>query len=70
MKREIKKRREAEEALASAKRDALISKLDAHIARAVYGAKKSKDEAVKSFAEQHKMTAKEVEALGKEANIL
>ncbi len=62
-KQEIKKRRQAED-------DALKHKLDAYILRAIYEKKMSKAEAVRSFADENKMTVKEVEKLGKEANIL
>jgi hypothetical protein len=52
------------------KRDILIGKLDNYLLRTVQIGKQPKDEAIKSFASENKMTVKEVETLGKEANIL
>jgi hypothetical protein len=70
LKHEIKKNKQLEKESAAKDRDILIGKLDAHILRAVQIGKKPKDEAIKSFADANKMTVKEVEKLGKEANIL
>lgn len=51
-------------------RDILIHKLDAHMMRSIHVDKKSAKDAVKSFAEAHKMSVGEVTKLGKDSNVL
>ena len=69
-KKAIERSKILEQELAIERRTNLIDRLDRHILRSIHVNKKSAKEAIKSFADENNMTVKEVETLGKEANIL